>query len=55
MSFSEKFIAIFDNLMSSANKVEVVFLKENTDNVRAEDERDSSVVFLPSLNVLLGV
>lgn len=41
--------------MGSSNEIEVVLFKKHTDNIRAEDETDASVVFLPAVHVLLRV
>lgn len=41
--------------MRTADKVHVVLLQESRDNVRAECERDTSVVFTPAGDVLVGI
>jgi hypothetical protein len=41
--------------VSSANKIHIMLLKETRDNIRTERERNTSIVFAPSSNVLIGI
>lgn len=41
--------------MSSANKIHIVFLEETRDNIRTESKRNTSIVFTPSSNILIGI
>lgn len=41
--------------MSTANQVHVVLLQEPRDDIGAEGERDTSVVFAPPRDVLVGI
>lgn len=55
LALGEKLVAILDNLVSTADQVHVVFLEESRDNIRAEGERDTTVVLAPASDVLVGV
>lgn len=41
--------------MSSTNEIDVVFLIESRNYLLAESEGDTSVIFSPSLNILVGI
>lgn len=55
LALREELVAIFDDLMGTADEVHVVLLEETRNNVGAKGERDTTVVFAPSGNVLVGV
>ena len=52
---SREFIAVFDNLVGTANEIEVMLVQELCDNVLAEREGNTTIVFTPSINVLVRV
>ena len=41
--------------MSPANEVHIVFLEEESDDVRSEGEADSSLVLIPVLDILVWI
>lgn len=49
LSLGEKFIAIFNHLMRPAYEIHIVTIQELRHDVWTECERDSSVVFAPTL------
>lgn len=55
LTFREEFVTIFDDLVSSADQIHVMFLQEPGDNVGPEGERDAAVVFAPARDILVGV
>ena len=55
LSFGEKLVAVLNDLMRSADEIHVVFLQEARDDVRAEGEGHTSIVFAPSGDVLIGI
>jgi hypothetical protein len=55
LSFGEKLVAIFDNLMSSAYQVHIVLLQKSRDHIRPKSERDASVILAPSGDVLVWI
>jgi hypothetical protein len=52
---SKEFVSIFDNLMRAANEVQIVLVQKLRDNVLPESERDTPIVFAPSVNLLIGI
>ena len=48
----EKFEAVLDNLVSSADKVDVMFSAKLLYNVGAKNEGNSSVVWLPAVDLV---
>jgi hypothetical protein len=42
-------------LMRTADKIHVVLLQEPRNNIRAEGERDTTVVFAPSGDIFIGI
>lgn len=55
LTLGEEFVSIFNDLMSPADQIHVMLLKEARHHVRAEREADTSVVFAPACNILVGV
>lgn len=55
MTLGEELVAIFHNLVSTANQVHVVFLQETRHNVGPECETDTSVVLAPAGDILVGI
>lgn len=55
MALGEELVAVLDDLVRSADQVEVVPLEELCNDVLAEGERNTAVVLAPSLDVLIGV
>lgn len=55
LSFSKELITIFNDLMSSANQVNVMFFAEGCHNFLAKGKWDSSVVLTPPLHILIRV
>ena len=55
MSSAKKFIAIFDYLMSTTDKVDVVAIAKLCHNVFSKGEGYSSIVFSPLLDFLVRV
>lgn len=55
LTLGEELVSIFNDLMSPADQIHVMFLEETRHNVRAKCEADTSVIFAPSCNVLVGV
>lgn len=55
MPLSEEFVAVFNNLMRSANKVDVMLFVKSRNDFLAESERNSSVVLTPALNVFVRI
>ena len=55
LSFTEELVSIFDDLMSTANQVHVVFLQESGHDIWAEGERDTAIVFTPACDILIGI
>ena len=51
----EELVTVLDDLMSAANQVHIVLLKEPGDNVWAEREGDTTIVLGPSGNILVWV
>jgi hypothetical protein len=55
LSFGEEFVAIFHYLMGAADQVHVMFLQEPRDDIGSKCERDSTIIFTPASDVLVGV
>jgi hypothetical protein len=55
LTLREELVAVFYDLMGTANQVHVVFLQEARHNVRTECETDTSVVLAPASDVLVRV
>jgi len=51
----EKLVAILDDLMSTANQVEVMALQELRDDVSTERERHSAIIFTPAMYLFVWV
>lgn len=55
LALGEEFVAVLNDLMRTADQVHIVFLEEARDNIGAKGETDTSVVFTPTSDVLIGV
>lgn len=55
LSFREELVAVFDDLVGATYQIEVVFVQELADDLRAEREADAPVVLAPAHLVLVGV
>lgn len=55
LSLGEELVSVLDDLMRSADEVHVVFLQESRDDIGAEGERNTTIVFAPASDVLVGV
>ena len=55
LALRKELVAVFNDLVGTANQVHVVFLQEARDNVRTECETDTSVVFAPASDVLVRI
>lgn len=55
LSLGKELIPVFYDLVSAADKVDIMLLVEGGDDLLTEGERDTSVVLSPALNVLVGV
>jgi hypothetical protein len=52
LSSSKELVAFLHNLVSPANQVEIMLLAERLNDVCSEDKGDSSVVGLPTLDLI---
>jgi hypothetical protein len=55
LTLAEEFVAVFYDLMSSADKVEVVSLAELVNDVLTESEADTAVILAPLVDFLVGI
>jgi hypothetical protein len=55
LSLCEKLIAVFNNLMSSADQVNIVLFVKCWNDFLTEGERDTSVIFTPTLDILIRI
>jgi hypothetical protein len=55
LSFREEFVAIFNNLVCSTDQVHIVLGQESGDDVGTEGEGDTTIVFAPASDVLVGI
>ena len=55
LSLCEELVSIFNDLMRTANEVEIVLLEEFFYNVCTEGERNASIVLAPTGDALLGI
>lgn len=55
LALGEKFVAVLDYLMRTADQVHVVFLEESRHNVRPKGERHTTVILAPACDVLVRV
>ena len=51
----EELVSVLDDLVGTADEVEVVLVQELGDDVLSEGEGDAAVVLAPAVNVLVGV
>lgn len=55
LAFGEEFVTIFNDLMSPTDQIKIVPIQEFADNIRAEGEGNTTVIFRPSLDILVWV
>jgi hypothetical protein len=55
LSLWEEFVAVFNDLMSSAYQVHIVFLEEARDDVRPKGERNTTIVFTPASDIFVRI
>jgi len=55
LSLGEKLVAVFDNLVSSADEIHVMLLQESRDYIGSESEGNTTIVLAPSSDILIGV
>lgn len=55
LSFGEELVTILDYLVGTADQVHVVLLQEPRDDIGAECEGNTSIVFTPSRDVLVRI
>jgi len=55
LALREELVSILDDLVSSADQVEIVAVQELGDHVRPECEADPAVIFSPPLNILIWI
>ena len=55
LALGEELVAVFDDLMSTADEIHVVFLKEARNDSGTEGEGNTTIVFAPAGNVLVGI
>ena len=55
LSITEELISIFDDLMRSANQINIIFLKEALNYGLSKCVRDTAIIFSPAGLALLGV
>lgn len=55
LAFGEELVSVLDHLMGAADEIHVMFLQEAGNNVRTKGEADTSVVFAPASDILVGV
>lgn len=55
LALREELVSVLDNLVSTADQIHVVFLKEARNDIRTEGEGNTTIVFAPTGNVLIGI
>ena len=55
LALGEELVSIFDDLMSTADEIHVMLLQEARNDVGTEGEGNTTVVFAPASNVLVGI
>jgi len=55
LSLGEEFVTVFNDLVSTTYEVHVMLLQKSRDNIRAECERDTTVIFTPASDILIRV
>lgn len=55
LTLGEELVAIFYNLVGTADEVHVVLLQETGDHVRTKRKGHTTVVFAPASNILIGI
>jgi len=51
----EKLVTIFDDLMSTANEIEILTFEKAVNDVGTKSVRNSTVILAPSVNVLFRI
>jgi hypothetical protein len=55
LAFGKEFVTIFNYLMGSANEIHVVFLEEFGYYIRAKGVTYTTIVFVPTGNIFVGI
>ena len=55
LALGEELVTVLDNLVGTADEVHIMLIEESGNDIGAECERDTTVVFAPSCDVLVGV
>lgn len=55
LALREELVSVLDNLVSTADQIHIVFLEEARNNIRTKREGNTTVVFAPASNILIGV
>lgn len=55
LALGEELVTVFHDLVGTADQIHIVLLKEPGHNVGTESEGDTSVVFAPACDVLVGI
>lgn len=55
LALGEELVAVLDDLVSTADEIHVMFLEEARHHVWTKGEGDTTIVFAPSGNVLVGI
>lgn len=55
LTFCEEFITIFNNLMSTTNKIKIVFMQKFRNYIRSKCVGNPSIINIPSVLVFMGI
>jgi hypothetical protein len=55
LALAKELVAVFDNLMGSADQIHVMLLQETGDDVWSKGEGNTAIIFTPTSNVLVGI
>ena len=55
LSLCKELVSVFYDLMRSADQIHIVLLQKARDDVGSESKRDTSIVFTPPGDILVGV
>lgn len=55
LTLGEEFVAILDDLVSTADEIHVVFLQEAGDNVWTKGKGDAAIILRPAGNILIRI
>jgi len=55
LPFREKFVAVFNDLVCTADKVHVVLLQEARDHIGSKGKGHASIVLTPAGDILIGI